>query len=116
MEDLGTMIQGVLQDPKMMEQILAIAGSMGATPAEKETPGPKPESSPAPDPSQLMKLSGLLSQGNMDSDQQKLLSALKPYLSGSHLAKLQRAMQAAAMAEMATAVLGNSRQGGTDHV
>ena len=112
MEDLNQMIQGVLNNPQMMQQIMGLAGAMGAAPEAQAAPAEKQEEAPvSPDLSQMGMLSDLLKKGNIDSHQQALLNALSPYMSSSHIGKLRRAMQAAAMAELATSVLGAGKSG-----
>ena len=61
------------------------------------------------DPAILAKLGSLAGQGQMDGNQQALLTALHPYLSRRKVDKLERAMRAAKMARMASSFLG---QGG----
>ena len=115
MEDLSQMVQGVLSNPELMQQIMGMAQALGGPP-QKEGDAPKkdpdPEPMPGPDLSGLGELTKLLNRGNIDSHQQALLTALGPYLSDSHIGKLRRAMQAAAMADLAAGVLGTRGLGG----
>ena len=57
----------------------------------------------------LQKLSGLMGAGGMDKNQQHLLRALSPYISQNRLIKLEKAMQAAKMARLATNLFGNPK-------
>ena len=115
------MIQGVLSNPEMMGKIMGMAQSLGGTqePEEKKSEDgaqqPENTAQSPPDLSQMNLLSGLLQKGNLDGDQQTLLKALTPYMSSSHIGKLRRAMQAAAIADLATSMLGN-RMAGDGHV
>ena len=56
----------------------------------------------------IQKLSGLAGQSNIDKNQRTLLTALSPYLSRERIYKLEKAMRAAKMANMASAFLGKS--------
>ena len=108
MEDLEQAIQGVLNDPQMMQKIMGMAQALGGNPGEGNPSGSEKTVS-GPDLSQL---SGLLKEANIDSDQQNLLKALSPYISSPHIGKLRRAMQAARLAELAGTFLGNRQAGG----
>ena len=100
MDDFEQKLGAVLNDPEMMGKILSMARSLGA--AEKEAP---PEG--LPDPGMLKQLSGLARQSGIDSRQQALLRALEPYLSGTRLRKLEKAMRAAKLARLASTLLGS---------
>ena len=87
---------------------MAMAQSLGNSPS----PPPQPQESPPMagfDPAMLQKLSSFATQSGIDSNQQTLLRALNPYLSGRKVEKLEKAMRAAKMARMASGLLG---QGG----
>ena len=108
-------IEGVLSNPDLMQKIMGMAQALGGPPGSQED---SHQESPAqeipvntPDLSQMAKIGSLLSQANIDSDQQNLLSALTPYISSPHIGKLKRAMQAARLAELATAMMGRSQAG-----
>ena len=60
------------------------------------------------DLSMVQKLSGLAGQSNIDANQRTLLKALTPYLKRDRISKLERAMRAAKMANMASAFLSRS--------
>ena len=107
MDQMEDKIGAILNNPQMMQQIMSMAQSLGQSPQQ---PQPKQES-PTPDfdPAMLQKLSSLASRGNVDSNQRALLNALHPYLSSRKVAKLERAMRAAKVAQMASGFLG---QGG----
>ena len=59
------------------------------------------------DPALLQKIMGIAGQTGIDSNQRALLSALRPYLSGHRLGKLEKAMRAAKLASLASTFLGN---------
>lgn len=112
MEDLNQAIQGVLSNPQMMEQIMGLAQAFGGNSGEsKEQKAPD---TPPVDLSNLGAITGLLGQASIDSDQQTLLNALSPYLSGGRIGKLKKAMQAAKIAELATSMLGKNQAGETN--
>ena len=105
MEDMQSGIQAILNNPQMMEQIMSMAQSMGATP-----PPEAPVSNvqmPEFDPAMLQRLSGLAGSITMDKNQQNLIQALSPYISHKRIEKLEKAMRAAKLASLATSFLGN---------
>lgn len=111
MDELENKIGTIMNNPEMMEKIMALAKSMGSSEPEQK-PNPQPQSGfPEIDISMLQKLSGLAGQSNIDKNQRNLLQALGPYLSRQRLGKLERAMRAAKMAGMATAILPNLNPG-----
>ena len=112
MDNLQQQLGAMLADPQMMEKIQSMAQNLGipAAPAG----GQNPESIPIaptgfPDPAMLQKLGGLMSQSQVDPQQQALLQALSPYLNTQRLQKLERAMRAARMAGMASVFLKSGR-------
>lgn len=114
MEDMKQAIEGVLNNPEMMQQIMGMAQAFGMAPGEassQEQASPA-QPSPSPDLSGMTMLSGLLGKANIDSDQQNLLKALTPYMSSGRLAKLKKAMEAAKLAELAETVMGTARKAG----
>lgn len=106
MEDMQSGIQAILNNPQMMEQIMAMAQSMGAT-APPEAPAPAAPSMDF-DPAMLQKLSGLAGSATIDKDQQNLIRALSPYISHRRITKLEKAMRAAKLASLATTFLGSN--------
>ena len=102
-EKLGT----ILKDPNMMEQIMGMAKALSGNQEKKEEAEPPSadHASPQFDPRILQALSGISTQGSIDSNQDSLLKALHPYLSQGRIRKLERAMQAAKMANAASAFL-----------
>lgn len=105
MDGLEEQLGNVLSNPEMMQKIMSLAQSLNAQPQQKqETPAP---SSPLPDIdlSMVQKMAGLAKQSGIDNQQQALLKALSPYLSRERIQKLERAMRAAKMAKLASAVL-----------
>ena len=106
MDQMEDKLGAILNNPQLMGQIMSMAQSLGQNQADQE---PSPPSLPNFDPALLAKLGSLAGQGQMDGNQQALLTALHPYLSRRKVDKLERAMRAAKMARMASSFLG---QGG----
>ena len=117
-------IGALLQDPEQLQQLFALAQSLGASPpAAQETafapqpqgtppPAPKPEPS-APQAQQA--LSELLQKaGTLDRRQENLLNALKPFLKPERREKIDRAMQAARISRLAGAALRGRDQRAPD--
>ncbi len=113
MDDMQNQMNAILNDPDMMQKIMAMAQSLGDPSSEKQQPQlPKQEnpgfSMPDIDFSMIQKLSGLAGQSSIDKNQRTLLNALTPYLARERISKLERAMRAAKLASMASAFFGNS--------
>ena len=111
MADMDTMedkIGTILQNPEMMQKIMAMAQSLNASPPQQEAPQENQSAPNMPDIDLgiLQKMSGIASQGNIDNQQQALLRALHPYLSNQRIQKLETAMRAAKMAKIAVSMLG----------
>lgn len=101
MSEMEEKLGSILGNPQMMQQIMALAQSMG-----QSAPAPQPpEPTPAIDPQLLGKLTGILSQSRVDGDQRALLNALGPYLSPRRMGKLEKAMGAARLARAASSFL-----------
>lgn len=105
MDDMQQKLNSILGNPEMMSQIMSLAQSMGQPREEPQEP-PKPQLPPF-DPAMLQKMAGFMQQSGIDKNQQALLHALTPYLSGQRISKLERAMRAAKLAGFATTMLGS---------
>ena len=107
MEDFQSQMNAILQNPEMMGKIMSMAQSLGGNQEEKpaEQPG---YSVPDIDLAMVQKISGLIGQSNIDSNQRSLLNALMPYLNAERVAKLERAMRAAKLATLASSLLTNA--------
>ena len=107
MDQMEDKLGAILNNPQLMQQIMSMAQTLGQnTPSQDPFPA---ASAPDFDPAMLSKLSGFMDQGNVDGNQQALLTALHPYLSHRKVDKLERAMRAARIARIASSFLG---QGG----
>ena len=117
-------VGALLQDPQQMQQIFALAQSLGFSPPPSSSPpssSPQPSPPPppqpvAPGPAQKAPdekpgerqdaLSALLQKaGKLDRRQENLLNALKPFLKPERREKIDRAMQAARLSRLAGAAL-----------
>ena len=112
MNDLEQKLNDVLSNPQMMQQIMSLAQNL--SPADTSAPpaaAPEPPALQGIDLSMIQKLSGLTGQSNIDKNQRMLLQSLTPYLSQQRISKLEKAMRAAKMANLATGVLGGKLSG-----
>lgn len=113
MDDMESKLGAILGNPEMMQKIMTFAQNLNQNdvsskqPPQEESPPPFPSF----DPAMLQKLTGMAQSGRIDSNQQLLLKALRPYISSRRIQKLEQAMRAARMAGMATAFLGASPAG-----
>ena len=108
MEDMESKMGAILQNPQLMQKIMAVAQSMNAQ-QEEEKPQMQPEPSMLPDIdfATIQKITGLAQKSSIDGNQQTLLKALRPYLTQERIAKLEKAMRAAKLASLASGFLGN---------
>ena len=110
MGELEDKLSAVMANPQLMQQIMSMAQSFGPPQPAPEAPPPAP--SPGLDLSVMQKLGALAGQSSVDKNQQQLLHALAPYLCGERISKLEKAMRAAKLAQLATGLLGG-KLGGT---
>ena len=120
MDDLERALRAVLDDPAQMQELRELAGEMGfsapqpqsvsATAPKAAEPEPKPkpvqavfQQQPLPEPAAAM----LRQAGKMDKKQEALLLALKPFLRRERQEKIDRALQAARLASLASLALKN---------
>ena len=108
MEDMQKQISAIMGDPEMMQKLSAMAQSLGLGSPPEPAPTPQPSPLPEIDPALLQRISGLVGNSAIDSNQRSLLSALTPYLSRERIQKLEKAMRAAKMATMASVFLTGS--------
>ena len=102
MDGMEEKLGAILGNPQMMQQIMALAQSMGS---QSPTPDPSPKQE-SPDPAMMQKMMTALQSSGVDAHQRALLSALNPYLTRDRISRLERAMRAAKLAGMASAFLG----------
>ena len=110
MEGLEEKLGAVLNNPQMMSQLMAMAQSLGQSAPPEQPPGvqqPSPSQAFAPpdlgiDTGMLQKLGAMAQGSRIDAQQQKLLSALAPYLHDDRISRLEKAMRAAKLARAAS--------------
>lgn len=112
MDELDQKLESILGNPDIMQQIMQLANQLEKPSVGKnntsETNEPEKKPSPAPLPADALHgLSALLSSASVDKNQQALLNALKPYISEIKVRKLEKAIQAAKMAQLASGYLNN---------
>ena len=105
MEDMEAKIGAILNNPQMMEQIMALAQNLGG---EQAAAPPVQEAMPEIDFATVQKISALIGKTGIDSKQRALLEALGPYLSNHRIQKLEKAMRAARLAGMASVFFANT--------
>ena len=104
MENMEEKLGSILNNPEMMQQIMAMAQTLGQSQNQSQQ---ESFSMPDFDPGMLRKLAILARQSNVTNEEQALLKALDPYLSRNRLGKLERAMRAAKMARFASTFLNS---------
>ena len=107
MDDMEAKLGAILNNPAMMQQIMSLAQQMSPQNEEPPPQEKKPQNNPFPeiDIAAIQKLTGFAKQNGIDKNQKNLLNALGPYLSKQRISKLEKAMRAAKMANMATSLL-----------
>lgn len=111
MDEMEEKLGSILGNPDMMQQIMAMAQSLGGGQSQSSAPDPPQEDPPGPDLGGLdigmiQKIAGFAQKSNIDSDQRNLLKALGPYLAQERIHKLEKAMRAAKLARLASGFLG----------
>lgn len=112
MDDMEAKLGAILSNPEMMAQIMSMAQTLGGgtTPSP---PPPPPAENPPPiiseglDIGMITKLAGMVGSANVDQNQRTLLLALRPYLTGDRINRLEKAMRAAKLASVASSLLGS---------
>ena len=115
MDNMQNGINSILENPEMMQKIMAMAQSLTQSQPQQADPQPsrppvKPQQlMPGVDPGTLQRVFSVAQQTNIDKNQQSLLRSLGPYLARERLMKLEKAMRAAKIAGIAATVLGSSK-------
>ncbi len=109
MSEMEDKIGAILNNPQMMQQIMSMAQAFGSQQSQEP-----PRRDPSPgipdlDLSLVQTLSGFAQKSGIDQRERALLGALQAYLSVERVKKLEKAMRAAKIAQLASSVLG---QGG----
>lgn len=108
MENMEEKLAAVLGNPEMMQRIMSMAQSLSSQ--SEQNHGPPPETAPQAmdfDPAMIQKLMGLTDQLNADPQQRALLAALRPYLTDERINKLEKAMRAAKLANLASSAFSS---------
>lgn len=103
MDEMEEKLGAILSNPEMMGKIMSMAQALSS---QEPKPDKGPQTEAPLDLGMIKNLSALTRQSGVDKQQQALLRALNPYLSGHRLKKLENAMRAAKMAKLAASVLG----------
>ena len=104
MEGMEEKLGSILNNPQLMQQIMSMASSLSAPQPE---PAPPVSSLPDFDPAMIQKLMSLAGNLTVNDNQKNLLLALRPYLTEVRIQKLERAMRAAKLANLASAALNS---------
>lgn len=112
MDDMESKLGAILGNPDMMAQIMSMAQKLGGGSSAPAPPPPPPQPAMPSlpdglDMGMLMKLAGMANSATVDKDQRALLMALRPYLAGERIGKLEKAMRAAKLAGVASSILGS---------
>lgn len=117
MEGMEEKLGEILDNPQIMQQIMQLAQSLNSPkqPSPKEQPQkeapakkqsiPSLSVSDGIDPALFAQLATAAGKSNIDSNQKALLRALTPYLSRERIIKLEKAMRAAKLADMASSFI-----------
>lgn len=110
MDDFDSKLESILGNPKIMEQVMSLANQLGNTDGNiPENPNPSDSQAQHSDSVNLRGLSNLLGSASIDKNQQALVHALSPYVGTQKAGKLERAMQAAKFAQMASGFFSRSQ-------
>lgn len=107
MEGLEAKLGQIMGDPEMMGKLMAMAQNLNFSEPAPSPPeeAPQPEAA-MPDMAMIQKFASIAGKSGIDPKQKTLLRALEPYLPQARLRKLEKAMQAAKMANMASGLFG----------
>lgn len=90
MDDLNEKLERLLSDPEGIAKIQAAMSALGG--GDTATSAPPPPSA-VPDMTALTRLLPLISNLGADSDDTRLLGALRPYLHGQRVERLDESMR-----------------------
>lgn len=109
MEGMEDKLGAILNNPQMMQQIMAMAQSLNVPqePVKSDTAALNIPGSPEFDPALMQKIISFAGNMGVDRNQQTLLGALRPYLSSGRILKLEKAMRAAKLASAASTALNS---------
>lgn len=96
MDDLNEKIERLLSSPDSMAKIQSMMAALGggdSAPAADSTPPPPASSAGMPDLAMLAKLAPLMGAFSQESDDTRLLQALRPYLHGERAGRLDESVK-----------------------
>lgn len=94
MEDLSEKLTQLLSSPEGMSKIQSMMTALGgALPQEEAPPPPPPPQAAGIDLAAISKIMPLLGQMNQESEDTRLLAALRPYLHGPRAERLEESMR-----------------------
>ena len=96
MEDLNEKLTRLLSSPEGMEKIQSMMSALGGALPQEDTPPPPPTPPPSAgglDMAALSKVLPLLGQMNQESEDTRLLAALRPYLHGQRAQRLEESLR-----------------------
>lgn len=99
MDDLNEKLNRLLSDPEGLAKIQAAMSALGGGDTPPPPPPPQPEQ-PLPDLAGLTRLMPLLSGAGQDTEDTRLLYALKPYLHGHRAQRLEEAVRLLKLAHL----------------
>ena len=103
MTDFEQQLGSLLSNPALMQQLASMAGAMGMGAPGPQNPAPPPQNPPLPfDPQMLLSMQQMMQNTRLEPRQQELLHALGAYLPQDRVQRLEKAMQAAKLASMAS--------------
>lgn len=109
MSGMEDQLGAILGDPEMMQKIQALAQSMGQPTEQTEkaerTVQPSPAGPGTGDLEMLKAFTGFARGAEIDQNQRALLKALSPYVSREKIAKLEKAMRSAKLAQQTSGLL-----------
>lgn len=123
MEDLENKINAILSSPESMERIMQLArafsgsdnsGSPATSQADAADSGGNTDSLAGFDPQVMQMLTKAIKEFSTPSDTERLISAIKPYLSRSRVEKVDKALSICRLAKIARKVFPEF--GGSGHV
>lgn len=93
MDDLNEKLERLLSDPDGIAKIQAAMSALGGRDTAEPAPASAPPPSAVPDMTALTRLMPLISDLGADSDDTRLLGALRPYLHGQRVQRLDESMR-----------------------
>lgn len=109
MAEFDDKLNSILSNPQIMSQIMSMAGAMNQS---QNPPAPAPQqpqqNNALPfDPGALQGMMEMMKRTQIAPKEQNLLRALRGYLPDDRIQKLEKAMQAARIAQYASTALGS---------